>query len=390
MTFKELIAKYLDGTISSAELAHLYELAESEYDGKEWDDALAGIFMQQAYAAEESDADKQEVFAALSAVIAAQEAPAAVPVRHIKRGWWRMAAAVLVLTAGCSVCWLLWPRKRDTRLAATQVLNAAPVKSGAILTLANGQQVLLDSLGNGMLDMQGDAVVKKEGGQISYQSRTGTPATAGTLYNSVATPRGRQFSLVLSDGTRVMLNAASSIRYPTVFTGAERKVYVTGEVYFDAARDVQHPFIAACSKGEVEVLGTRFMVTDYEEEPYTDATLLEGSIRVGKDNNKVLLKPAWLGRMERRTGKVQVQQADTSMVTAWMKGMLALNAADLKGTLRQISRWYDVDFVLPQKMPDVAIRGMLHRDVHLATVLEYLESSGIHYTTDQNRIVISP
>jgi ferric-dicitrate binding protein FerR (iron transport regulator) len=475
---QDLFRKYLDETLTQDEFIRLYALVRAGQDPGALDALIADVLTNPVYAVNATDYDKKEVFASLLAKIEGMEpvevgGEEMVPVDgeeregmrlvegeeregkvigegeregkvvpFFRRGWAVAgAAAVVVLLAG-SIYLMLNKKNVPGDLAVEKKeirFDAPPGRSGAILTLANGQQMELDNVQNGRLAQQGDAQLLKEGGRLSYRadgsavgSGAGTgaagagaagsdaarrhvaggdagagtagrdgaagagtasrDATAGSpvLYNSITTPRGRQFELVLSDGTRVSLNAASTIRFPTSFAGKDRRVEVTGEAYFEVARNEKTPFIVTINKAEVVVLGTHFDVSNYDDENNINATLLEGSIKMGPVSGQVLLAPGEQARLDRTSGTLSRKKVDVDQVVAWTKGRLAISNSDLPALMRQISRWYDVDVVLPAVIPNVRIGGFLHRDVNLSTVLGYLEENGVHYKAEGKTITILP
>jgi ferric-dicitrate binding protein FerR (iron transport regulator) len=206
----------------------------------------------------------------------------------------------------------------------------------------------------------------------------------------MTTPRGKQYQILLEDGTKVWLNAASSIRFPAAFVGKERRVEVSGEAYFEVARNKNKPFIVQVNKTEIAVLGTHFDVMGYNDEKTISTTLLEGSVRITSGTQQVLLVPGEQGRMERATGKLSSSQVDVEQIIAWTKGKLCLVNSDFPVLMRQISRWYDVDVIFQGNPPNVHIGGFIHKDINLATVLEFLKGSGVHYTTEGKTITILP
>ena len=401
---KDLFVKYLNGTISPEEFERLYAMMQEENASDQLDGLLEQTFSDPSYAVDEN-LDKAAIFAGLLERV--EEAPSGMPERqgerdiaeitpapvirqlHGSRRRWIAAAALILLTTGAFLLYR-WSGKSGGQMAQTEnrlVMDVPPGKDGAILTLADGRQVSLDSMANGLLQPEGSVQLRKEDGQISYRADGNAGAS---LYNTITTPRGRQFRLILSDGTRVMLNAASSIRYPTVFSGKERKVFVNGEAYFETAQDKERPFIVEGSRAEVQVLGTSFDISDYSDEPYMNTTLLTGAVRLGAGSDGAQLMPGQQGEIDRASGKLSVRQVDTTQVTAWIKGMLALNSGDLATEMRQVARWYDVDIVFAGKPSDIRIGGMIHRNVNLSILLEFLKENGLHYTTNGKTITIAP
>ncbi|NML22389.1 FecR family protein [Pseudoflavitalea sp. G-6-1-2] len=299
---------------------------------------------------------------------------------------WRAAAAAAILLSLAAAVYLYTGRNSSRQLAGTRqspAMQIAPGKSGAILTLADGSQMVLDSLSNGPLTTQNGAAVSMDNGRLVYNADETT--TPEIVYNTMSTPRGRQFELTLPDGTHVWLNAASSIRYPTSFAGKERKVEIDGEAFFEVTRNAQQPFIVnARNKAEIEVLGTGFNVSAYANDKSLNTTLLNGSIRV----NGIIIKP---GQQAQVTDAVRVvDNADTDMVTAWQKGIFNFEGASLKEVMNQIERWYDIEVVYEKNVPAVMFGGEMTRNMSLDGVLIALEKSGIHYRLEGRKLIVLP
>lgn len=315
------------------------------------------------------------------------------PVRQIsffRKKWFRYAAAVLLFATGI----YLWEKRNpatDTSTPQMVVTDLAPGSEGAVLTLADGTEVVLDSLGNGVIANQSGAVVVLRNGQLNYDPAA--EATGSIVYNIMRTPKGRQFSVTLPDGTRVWLNAASSLKYPTSFSGNERRVELTGEGYFEVAPDKSKPFfVKAGNQAEVQVLGTKFNVNAYHDEPGTNTTLLEGHVRV---NNLETGTPAVLqpGQQARIAGqKISVSnEPDLEKVMAWKNGLFNFEGADLKETMRQLERWYDIEVVYEGTIPDVHFFGKMSRKVNLSTVLTALKGFGLQCRfTAEGKLIVSP
>ena len=306
----------------------------------------------------------------------------------LRRKWWNYAAAVaavlLLFEAGLNQ--LKNTAKKQPPIAVQPPKKDIPAgRQGAILTLSNGQRIVLDSAGNGVLTTDAGVRVIRKGGQLSYGGNT-----AEVLYNQVVTPKGRKWELTLSDGTRVWLNAASSIRYPLSFVGKERMVEVSGETYFEVAPDKNRPFkINIAGKGNIEVLGTRFDVNAYDDEDAMRTTLLEGSVKVTRGKNSRLLSPGQQAVLDKGTDDVKVMNdVNIDEVMAWRNGRFIFSDMDLKGIMRQLARWYDVDVVYEGKVPEIRVGGIIHNDVYLSTVMEFLGENGVHYKIEGKTITI--
>jgi ferric-dicitrate binding protein FerR (iron transport regulator) len=313
--------------------------------------------------------------------------------RPIYRKWWMAAAAaVLLLLAGG--WWFVQGshNKQQPSIAATpKVPDIAPGGNKAILTLADGTQVVLDSANNGALTKQGNVtVIKLDDGQLAYNASS--TSTSALTYNTVTTPRGGQYQLVLSDGTKVWLNAASSLRFPTAFVGSERKVEMTGEGYFEVAHNDKKPFLVRAGGMDVEVLGTHFNINAYEDEGAVKTTLLEGKVRASAANGQaVVLKPGEQARLF--DGDAQLSKrnnADLDEVIAWKNQMFVFNSAPLASVMRQIERWYDVEVEYQGHIPQDRFIGTITRNTNLSEVLKVLEYSNVRFKVEGKKITVMP
>ncbi|NCI46467.1 FecR family protein [Sediminibacterium soli] len=265
--------------------------------------------------------------------------------------------------------------------------DVAPGTTGAVLTLANGKKILLDSLHNGNIASQGQASITKENNGIAYHAANGQTAVE---FNTLSTPRARQFQLSLPDGTKVWLNAASSITYPTAFTGQERTVTVTGETYFEVTPNKKLPFFVRYRDKKVEVLGTHFNVNAYDEENESRVTLLEGAVTVHNGNDIGQLVPGQQAVMGKTSG-IHVRDAvDVDQVMAWKNGQFDFRDTDLKTLMRQLMRWYDVDVSYQQGVPERFFTADVSRDKNLSSVLKILELNKIHFKIEDKKIIVTP
>ena len=308
--------------------------------------------------------------------------------------WIGAAAAVLLLLAGG---WWMMKGSNSTQqpsVAAVpnrQVPDIAPGGNKAILTLADGTQVILDSATNGAITKQGNVtVIKLDDGQLAYNASS--TSSSALTYNTVTTPRGGQYQLVLSDGTKVWLNAASSLRFPTAFVGSERKVEMTGEGYFEVAHNDKKPFLVRAGGMDVEVLGTHFNINAYEDEGAVKTTLLEGKVRASAANGQaVVLKPGEQARLF--DGDAQLSKrnnADLDEVIAWKNQMFVFNSAPLASVMRQIERWYDVEVEYQGHIPQDRFIGTITRNTNLSEVLKVLEYSNVRFKVEGKKITVMP
>ena len=304
-----------------------------------------------------------------------------------------VAAAIIIITF--SIIFFQFsskqPVKGDKVIAVFPDLknDIAPGKEGAVLTLGDGRTVVLDSLGNGFITDEFGAKVILTDGQLAYQAKARNDGEV--VYNMITTPKGRQFRLLLQDGTRVWLNAASSIRYPAVFTGTERKVEITGEAYFEVAKNEKIPFHVIVNKEtDIEVLGTHFNINSYLNESSINTTLLEGSVKISKGNKKVIIKP---GQQAQTSGIRQddikiLSNINLEKIVAWKNGVFDFQDASLQEVMRQLERWYDIEVVYEKGIPELEFIGKMGRDLTLSEVLRGLEMAEVHFKIEDGRKLI--
>jgi transmembrane sensor len=307
---------------------------------------------------------------------------------------WAAAAAVL-LVAGLLLLWNKLHKSSEVTITP-EVADITPGRSGAVLTLEDGRIVTLDGVRDSVIAEQQGARVVMDKGQLLYRKEDKTTASL-LSFNTVRTPRGRQFHILLPDNTGVWLNAASSIKYPIGFTGNERRVEVSGEVYFEVTRNGKMPFrVVAGDKTAIDVLGTAFNVKAYPDERGTETTLLEGSVRVGAGGSRQMLRAGEQVRVEAGSvagmepSLILLKNVDTTQVMAWKNGVFNFHLASLEEVMRQLSRWYDIRVEYEALMPGKRFDGEMGRDVNLSEVLEFLKGSGVHFRLDDNgkKIVI--
>ena len=264
--------------------------------------------------------------------------------------------------------------------------DIAPGYNKAILTLADGSKISLDDAANGLLASQGNiAITKTENGQIVYENndidRTKFMANR-SVTNTIQTPKGGKYQVRLPDGSKVWLNSASTLSYPTTFSGNERKVQLKGEAYFEISPNKNIPFRVQSGNQVVEVLGTHFNINSYDDEDYVKTTLLEGSVKVilnSKPNvvsNTRLLKPGEQSLTKSSRADIRIENADTEKAVAWKNGYFKFRNTPIREIMREIERWYDVELVYEGKMPTDEFTGFISNDVKISAVLKILEESG--------------
>lgn len=305
-----------------------------------------------------------------------------------------LAAVILLLAA--STWFFFYPSPGNKTLAGQTSTPAGkpqlmPGGNKAVLVLDDGSTILLDSAGNGNIATQGNTSVSKQNGEVVYNNAENNAASAAPSFNTLRTPKGGQYQLTLSDGTRVWVNAASSLRYPTAFTGADRTVELTGEAYFEVAKDPSKPFHVVLNGIEVEVLGTHFNIMAYENEKAVRATLLEGAVKLKTAAGHALLKPGEQGILTKAAGSLSVtNKVDLNQQVAWKNGYFQFNRTDLETIGRQLERWYDIDIVYEGNVPKKEFWGKIPMNVNADEVLKILENSNVHYAIEGKKIIFKP
>ena len=314
-----------------------------------------------------------------------------------RNSWFRACAAATIILIISTTTYYFLHKSNETVFALKQTpihqaKDIPPGTNNAVLTLGNGTTIMLDSAANGTLAQQGNTDVQKTNGQIAYR-KTDMEMNTKPVYNTITTANGNQYQLILSDGSKVWLNAASSIRFPASFTGMERKVEITGEAYFEVAHNASKPFRVdfndkAGGKGEVEVLGTHFDVNTYDDESASKTTLLEGSVKIKTANQVQMLKPGQQAAITSNTITLK-KDVDVSQVVAWKDGFFVFNNTDIQTMMRQVARWYDIDVIFEGKIPSDGFTGKISRNVPLSDFLKVLQLNNVHVKTEGRRVTIS-
>ncbi|MDO3627511.1 FecR family protein [Mucilaginibacter sp. BT774] len=309
--------------------------------------------------------------------------------KKIRVSHFAIAASILIfLVAG--IYFLVTNNKPPQRIAINKPKkqDVAPGGNKAILTLGDGSTIALNSAKIGKLARQGNIIIKKAAdGQISYQDVVVTfHGSKDIIYNTAATPQGGQYQFILSDGTKVWLNAASSIKYPVVFDGSERRVELTGEAYFEVAHNAKKPFKVISNGQTVEVLGTHFDINAYNDEQGIKTTLLEGSVKVSAEGMSNIIKPGEQARFEH--GAINVTNVDLDAVVAWKNGFFFFDDNNIQEVMRQLARWYGVEIKYEGQLPSRRFSGEISRNVNLSQILDILSFKKIHYKIEGKTIVV--
>lgn len=301
-------------------------------------------------------------------------------------------AAGLILVAGAIVFMARVnssPEKQIiTRQSPAPVHDvAAPASNHATITLAGGQRISLGNAASGMLARQGEVSIRMtEDGRIVYSGKNG----GEVQYNTLSVPRGSTIaSIVLSDGSKVYLNAASSLTYPVAFTGSERRVQITGEAYFEVAKDRSKKFVVTSGDVTTEVLGTHFNINTYPDEEAAKITLLEGSVKVTGGVSNAVIRPGEQAAIAK--GKMEVNEAvDIDQVMSWKNGVFNFNNASCEMVMRQLSRWYDIDIVYPEGVPAIQFGGEIQKTLSLAEMLDALGAVEVKFEINNKKLIVLP
>jgi transmembrane sensor len=398
-----LLNKFMAGTASTEEQNDLFEELVKGTNDADWEEMIRDISLASTGEGVYDRHRWQPILA--SVLVKARTKRTSGVIRFLTRRWQVAAAIVALVIAAGGYYRFNHSSRVETTATASQLKTQDAVPGGykAILKLAGGRQIILDSAINGTLAQQGNANIQKlSNGQLVYQHIDAKQTSV--LYNTLTTPRGGQYQLSLPDGTKVWLNAASSITYPTAFVGPERKVTISGEAYLEVAKEPSHPFIVsvpAPTKGNIEggsmmdiqVLGTSFNISAYEEDSTLRTTLLEGSIAVKARGMRKVIRPLQEAAIPVSGASIQVMDnANVEQAVAWKNGFFSFTHEDLTTVMRQLSRWYDVDVVYQDQ---AAIKprqfwGKMERDLNLSEVLGILKQTNVHFTIAGRQLIVQP
>ncbi|MBB6127287.1 FecR family protein [Mucilaginibacter lappiensis] len=308
--------------------------------------------------------------------------PSITPVKRINYFTRYAAAAVVLIAFGISA--YLYFGKPET--VASVKKDIAPGGNKAVLTLGNGRQITLEGAKNGDLAQQGATTVHKtDNSLVAYQVDKSDNDAVANEFNTITTPRGGQYQVILPDGTHAWLNAASSIRFPVTFSGKVRNVETTGEVYFEVAKDAHKPFNVISAGQTITVLGTHFNIMAYPEESSVITTLLEGSVKITKNNVSKILKP---GEQALVNQDIKIMPADVDDAVAWKNGITSFNDADIKSIMRKVSRWYDVDVEYQGQISSRLFTGSISRKSNLSGLLKILALNHIQFSVEGKRLIV--
>lgn len=304
----------------------------------------------------------------------------------------RYAAAVLVILSVTGAGYFLMRRGNREQRSERIARNIYPGGNKAVLILAGGAHVILDSVHTGQVAKQANiSITKTAGNQIVYSRSGGVDSsTAYQQQNTILTPNGSQYRLVLPDGTRVILNAASSLTYPAEFHGSERMVQLNGEAYFEVAENKKMPFRVIAGSQTVEVLGTHFNINAYRDEPLVKTTLLEGSVKVFSGSDAMLIAPGEQAVTKSGVnGGIVKHFVDVDQVTAWKNGFFSFNGDNLESVMRRVARWYDIKVVYDGSLSGQRYFGEISRASSLYDVFKILELNGVQFEMQDRTVTVS-
>jgi hypothetical protein len=316
------------------------------------------------------------------------------PASLYKLNWFKMSAAATVIFLILGAAFYFLHEKKEIIVAHNshiRTIQDIPAGSNnAVLTLDNGATIVLDTAANGTLANQGNIKVLKMNGQLAY-NKTGN-MNVKPVYNTITTANGNQYQLILIDGSKVWLNAASSIRFPTSFTGTERKVEITGEAYFEVTKNPNKPFRVdfkneAGEKDEIEVLGTHFNVNTYGDEPDMKTTLLEGSVKIKAGNKIQMLSPGQQALLSSNGIEIK-KNVDLDQVMAWKNGYFLFDNTDIYTLMRQVSRWYNVEVSFEGKVTPDGFSGKILRNVPLSKFIKVLELNDVNVRSEGRKLTL--
>lgn len=385
----ELIGKLLNDDISPDEHLWLKEWVSESAENRVQFEKLtdAGFLEEKLNFWDKIDNDK-----AWNELLRKLPEPKSEPVRRFNYTSLLKYAAIVIMTLSVSI--LLY-RQNENRVKGNdkpQIAQTTRIKPGsnnAILILGNGQKVALrNHVPVSINEDDGTAVSNKD--EILAYKHTGK-ANAGqeVIYNTIVVPRGGEYQLVLADGSKIWMNSASSLRYPTSFSGSERKVYLSGEAYFEVAKNAKMPFIVKTDKAEVQVLGTHFNVKAYADEVICKTTLLEGAVKVQSLGVVNEIKPGQQAIINGDGGQRITSDINIDEEVAWKNGLFMFNKSDIKEVLQQVSRWYDIDVIYEGKVPDLQFSGQLSRKVDFYGFTNILKYAGLNFTIKGKTVIIA-
>lgn len=378
--YKRLYEKYSSGKCTPKELEILENYHDKiDLDLYEWNEQRMGDPVQ----------IKESIQSDLINAIQSQRRKRVIITRT-----WYAAAATIILLLSSGLYFFNFNRTKQALVTTESPRfknDVLPGDNKAVLTFDDGSQINLDEAQNGVLVNDNNIAIKKTGeGQLEYSA--GEKLVKTISYNTLSTPMGGQYQLVLPDGSKVWLNSGSSIRFPTAFVEPERIVELKGEAYFEIAKNKKMPFIVKTNNSmDIKVLGTQFNVMAYEDETNIKTTLVEGSVEVLKETGVTLLEPGQAAVLNRGTGKIKVSNVDIEDAIAWKNGEFIFSNENIESIMRKVSRWYDIDVIYQGNLSNKDFVGTISRNKKISEILKMLELTGaVHFRIDGRRVTVMP
>lgn len=394
-TFKiaQLLIKYLEGNLSEAEK----KLLDSWLKADAQNERLFQKLQTDEFLKEElkilHSVDEEKAFDKIQESINKRTPVVPLKRNHIKR-MIGVAAAVVIIVASASIFYLNSQKQQSRNIVKVKESTDIPVEkimpggNIATLTLSDGSVISLHDTENGVVTQEGNVdIVKLKDGQITYGKTDN--GNKEILYNVVTTPKGGKYNLTLADGTKIWMNAASSLRFPASFSGNVRRVEMEGEVYFDIAEDLKHPFIVMVNGAEILVTGTEFNVNAYRDESFMKVTLLEGKVFLKNKDDRTSLTPGEQAEVAGAGKFIIHKNIDIEEVIAWKAGLFHFNKADIKTVMKDISRWYDVDVEFKDTRKKKLFKGEMQRDLELSQVIKILNKHHIDIELSGRKMIVS-
>lgn len=398
-----LITRYQRGELSTAEQAELDDWLKEDKAHQELWEGVNNPKLQQEQVQAMAQFDED---AALERFLAIQKPPVLSDLSQqtqttkpsiIRTFWFRYAAVLITVIATGAFLWFNNSNDQLPERHPITQTSIAPGKDGAILTLSNGVQVALDSLNDGLVAEENGSLIQLKGGSMRYNASSHN--IQKVVYNTMTTPIGRQYHFFLPDGTKVWLNAGSSITYPTSFTGSNRQVSIKGELYFDVAQNANQPFIVQAEAVTIQVLGTEFNINCYENETNIQTTLINGLVKLVTNDpsnpaavTPKLLHPGKQANIARNTtdpDPIKITEAtNLKQVIAWKEGLFNFNKVDLFHLMRQLERWYNIEVEYQGEVENVTFRGQMYRNVDLSVVINELRKMDVSIEQQGSKLII--
>ncbi|ADY51364.1 anti-FecI sigma factor, FecR [Pseudopedobacter saltans DSM 12145] len=383
----ELLEKYLTNTCSEPEEQEFLNYVEDPFYKNEIKELLSGVFNNQNELVDLKVSSSERI---LNAIL--EEDVEEIGIRK-NYSWWKWASVAASVLLGLAFTFY-FIQIRDVNKAERLSLSVDSIKvdrDKVYLTLGNGKKINLSDYDSGKItDEEGIRITKNKEGALVYEVSDKFKDQAGLRFNSIEVPRGGKLMIQLPDGTKVWLNAASKFRYPLAFIGKERIVELSGEAYFEVAKNKDVPFKVKTNEQIIEVLGTHFNVHNYADEVSAKTTLLEGSVKVYSGESAALLIPGQQAVTDRNGKDIKINTVNVTDVMAWKNGYYVFENADVKQIMNYLSRWYDVDVEYLGEITTKRFGGVFKQSADLRELLEYLETYGdIHFKIRERRVIVT-